>query len=78
MIDPFTIQAVKKIIKEKKEQLVEITSTGGVDNWPKYQYMVGQVKLCEQFEQELSNLINKQEQNDDTSRKQQRKQGSTK
>ena len=51
MIDPFTIQTVKKMIKEKKEQLVEITSTGGVDNWPKYQYMVGQVKLCEQFEQ---------------------------
>ena len=74
MIDPFTIQTVKKMIKEKKEQLVEITSTGGVDNCPKYQYMVGQVKLCEQFEQELSNLINKQEQNDDTSRKQQRRQ----
>jgi hypothetical protein len=28
MIDPFTIQTVKKMIKEKKEQLVEITSTG--------------------------------------------------
>ena len=42
----------------------DILINGEVDNWDKYQYMVGQLKAYQQINQEISNLLEPKEQDE--------------
>ena len=39
-------------------------ASGAVDNMEKYQYMLGQIRTYQYLLQEISNLLNKKEQNE--------------
>ena len=53
-----------KIIKQRREDVKELMARGGVDSMERYQYMLGQVRTYESLLQEISTLLNKNEQND--------------
>ena len=56
---------LQKGIKDTQESISNVLINGQVDNWDKYQYMVGQVKAYQLVLQEISNLLKDKEQNDD-------------
>jgi|TARA_R110002072_G_scaffold91524_1_gene204057 hypothetical protein len=56
---------LQKGIKDTQESISTVLINGQVDNWDKYQYMVGQVKAYQLVLQEISNLLKDKEQNDD-------------
>ena len=56
---------LQKEIKDTQESISTVLINGQVDNWDKYQYMVGQVKAYQLVLQEISNLLKDKEQNDD-------------
>ena len=55
---------LKKEVTELSDSVSDILINGEVDNWDKYQYMVGQLKAYQQINQEISNLLEKKEQNE--------------
>jgi uncharacterized protein YaaN involved in tellurite resistance len=56
---------LQKGIKDTQESISTVLINGQVDNWDKYQSMVGQVKAYQLVLQEISNLLKDKEQNDD-------------
>ena len=56
---------LQKQIKDTQESISTVLINGQVDNWDKYQYMVGQVKAYQLVLQEISNLLKDKEQNND-------------
>ena len=58
------IYKLKKEVSELTDSVSDILINGEVDNWAKYQYMVGQLKAYQQINQEISNLLENKEQND--------------
>ena len=46
------------------DSVSDILINGEVDNWDKYQYMVGQLKAYQQINQEISNLLENKEQDE--------------
>ena len=56
---------LQKEIKDTQESISTVLINGQVDNWDKYQYMVGQVKAYQLVLQEISNLLKDKEQNND-------------
>ena len=56
---------LQKGIKDTQESISTVLINGQVDNWDKYQYMVGQVKAYQLVLQEISNLLKDKEQNND-------------
>ena len=58
------IYKLKKEVSELTDSVSDILINGEVDNWAKYQYMVGQLKACQQINQEISILLENKEQND--------------
>ena len=58
------VYKLKKEVTELSDSVSDILINGEVDNWAKYQYMVGQLKAYQQINQEISILLENKEQND--------------
>ena len=59
------ITRIQKLLKEKYHNIGEAMMSGTVDNMEKYKYMLGQAHTCITTLQEISNLLNKKEQDDE-------------
>ena len=57
---------LQKILKTQYQQIGDAMIGGGVDNMEKYKYMLGQAHAYQYISQEISNLLNKKEQNDES------------
>ena len=55
---------LQKEIKDLQDGISNGLINGQVDNWDKYQYMVGQLKAYQLVLQEISNLLKDKEQNE--------------
>ena len=64
MEDLVLIQQIQKKLKESYQNIGEVMISGGVDNMDKYKYLLGQAHAYQYILQEISNLLNKKEQND--------------
>ena len=53
-----------RVIRTRKKQLTEIIINNQVKDWNDYQNHLGQLDTLNYIEQELSDLLKKQEQND--------------
>jgi|TARA_Y100000004_G_scaffold2447_1_gene2974 hypothetical protein len=62
-MDPFTISKFQSLIKKQLETL-KTAAIYSVDTIEKLQYVRGQIKSLEDLQQELKDLLNKQELND--------------
>jgi len=58
------IEKIQRIVKMRHDDIVAAMASGGVDNMEKYQYMLGQIRTYQYLNQEISTLLNKEEQND--------------
>ena len=66
MMDYEIITKLRKIIKQRHDDIVTAMTTGAIDNMEKYRYIVGQITALEAVLQELSNLLEDKEQNEGT------------
>ena len=64
MMDPFTISKVIQTVNKQLETLKQ-AAIYSVDTIEKLQYVRGQIKSLEDLQQELKDLLNKQELEDD-------------
>ena len=55
---------LKKLVELRRDDVVNGMSAG-VDNFEKYQYMIGQVRTYHYILQEISNLLKNKEPNED-------------
>lgn len=55
---------IRKIIREKKVQLTDLITSGSAKDMEQYKHLIGQLDALNFIEQELSNLLDEQE-NDD-------------
>jgi len=58
------ITQVQKDIKESYQQIGDAMIAGTIDNMEKYKYMMGQAHAYLKISQDISNLLNKKEQQD--------------
>jgi len=64
-MDPIVLaERIFRIIRTRQTQLIEIITNNQVKDWNDYQNHLGQIDTLNYIEQELSDLLNKQEQND--------------
>ena len=61
------IYKLKKQVEETQRNVQTYVLNGQVDNYEKYQYMVGQLRAYEAILQEISNLLKNKEQHEDDS-----------
>ena len=59
------VSKIQKIIKDRLQAVGDTMITGGVDNMEKYQYMLGQARTYQYLLQEISNLLEHEEQKDE-------------
>jgi hypothetical protein len=57
-------ERIFRIIRTRQTQLIEIITNNQVKDWNDYQNHLGQLDTLNYIEQELSDLLKKQEQND--------------
>ena len=55
---------IRKILRDKKAQITEIVTSGSAKDMEQYKHLIGQLDALNFIEQELSDLLEKQE-NDD-------------
>ena len=55
---------LKKLLELRRDDVVN-SLIGGVDNFEKYQYMLGQIRTYHYILQEISNLLKNKEPNED-------------
>ena len=55
---------IRKILRDKKAQLNDIVTSGSAKDMEQYRHLIGQLDALSFIEQELSDLLEKQE-NDD-------------
>jgi hypothetical protein len=55
------VDKVRRIIKQRHDDIVAAMVSGGVDNMEKYQYMLGQLRTYQYMSQEISTLLDKKE-----------------
>ena len=55
---------LKKLVELRRDDVVNGLITG-VDNFEKYQYMLGQIRTYQYLSQEISSLLEKKEQKED-------------
>ena len=63
------LELISKIQRQLKQLYINISDSmmaGNIDNMEKYKYMLGQAHAYQYISQEISNLLNKKEQNEDT------------
>ena len=65
MQDLELITKIQRQLKELYQNVGDSMITGGVDNMEKYKYMLGQAHAYQYISQEISNLLNKKEQQDE-------------
>jgi hypothetical protein len=65
MDDFIIITKLQKQIKEQYQQIGDAMIAGGIDNMEKYKYMMGQAHAYLKISQDISNLLNKKEQQDE-------------
>jgi hypothetical protein len=58
------ITRLQKDIKESYQQIGDAMIAGTIDNMEKYKYMMGQAHAYLKISQDISNLLNKKEQQD--------------
>ncbi len=58
------INKIQKNLKELYQQIGDAMIAGSVDNMEKYKYMMGQAHAYYKISQDISNLLNKKEQNE--------------
>ena len=58
------ITKLQKQLKEAYQQIGDAMIAGTVDNMEKYKYMMGQAHAYLKISQDISNLLNKKEQNE--------------
>ena len=66
MDDLELITKIQRQLKDLYQNVGDSMIGGGVDNMEKYKYMLGQAHAYQYISQEISNLLNKKEQNEDT------------
>ena len=59
------IQFIQKTIKDRRNSIVDILGNNGIKSMEEYQKLMGEISALSYIEQELSGLIDKQEQFDD-------------
>jgi len=59
------ITKLQKFIKDSYQNIGDAMISGTVDSMEKYKYMQGQANAYQTIIQEISNLLNKKEQNDE-------------
>jgi|TARA_A100001011_G_C14073501_1_gene741333 hypothetical protein len=55
---------IQRELKEAYQQIGDAMIAGGIDNMEKYKYMMGQAHAYLKISQDISNLLNKKEQNE--------------
>ncbi len=66
MQDPLQIlYKVSKNIEARIQQLSVSVTSGNVDNFEQYRYVIGQINALELVRQDISNLLNEKEQKDE-------------
>ena len=66
MMDPLVVVAkIQKMMRENLQRVGDAMISGGVDNMEKYQYMLGQARTYQLMLQEISNLLEENEQKDE-------------
>ena len=66
-MDPLVVVAkLQKILQENLQRIGDTMISGGIDNMEKYQYMLGQARAYQYALQEISNLLKKKEQENET------------
>ena len=58
------VTKIQRQLKESYQQIADVMIAGGVDNMEKYKYMMGQAHAYLKISQDISNLLNKKEQQD--------------
>ena len=58
------ISKIQKSLKESYQQIADAMIAGTIDNMEKYKYMMGQAHAYLKISQDISNLLNKKEQNE--------------
>ena len=58
------INKIQRELKEQYQQIGDAMIAGSVDNMEKYKYMMGQAHAYYKISQDISNLLNKKEQNE--------------
>ena len=59
------VNKLQKFIKDAYQNIGDARISGTVDSMEKYKYMQGQANAYQAIIQEISNLLNKKEQNDE-------------
>lgn len=59
------IQFIQKIIKDRRNSVIDILGNNGIKSMEEYQKLMGEVSALSYIEQELSGLLDKQEQFND-------------
>ena len=57
-------ERIFKLIRARQTQVIEIVTSNQVKDWNDYQNHLGQLETLNYIEQELSDLLKKQEQNE--------------
>ena len=57
-------ERIFKLIRSRQAQIIEIITSNQVKDWNDYQNHLGQLETLNYIEQELSDLLKKQEQNE--------------
>jgi hypothetical protein len=65
MSDIFIAEAVLRIIKDKRNNIVDLLQYGNVKSMENYRELMGNLESLAYVEQELKSLLTKQEQNDE-------------
>lgn len=65
MSDIFIAEAVLRIIKDKRNNIVDLLQYGNVKSMENYRELMGNLEALAYVEQELKSLLAKQEQNDE-------------
>ena len=58
------ISKIQRDLKEQYQRIGDAMIAGGIDNMEKYKYMMGQAHAYLKISQDISNLLNKKEQNE--------------
>ena len=59
------IQFIQKTIKDSRNSVLDILGNNGIKSMEEYQKLMGEISALSYIEQELSGLLEKQEQFDD-------------
>ncbi len=65
MSDIFIAEAVLRIIKDKRNNIVDLLQYGNVKSMENYRELMGNLEALAYVEQELKSLLTKQEQKDE-------------